>query len=221
MPRMRISAAPASLDDGLAGKPRSIAVEQRRVLRAVDLVRPHHERVLVGLRVVALAHADRAEPEPPVQLLRAALFDIRTSSVRLVAPRSIASRASTSSRRVPIWWRCHAGSTAIVVTWPSSTRHHQPRVADDVATDLATKYARVRAQAELGQEQRHASTGRGYTWFSMCSTERRCRRRIGTMCTVERLGYGATARHYRPRRGPTRSRRRSGEGTADGRSPAG
>ena len=38
--------------------------------RLVDLVRPHHERVLVRLGVVALAHADRAEAEPAVQLLR-------------------------------------------------------------------------------------------------------------------------------------------------------
>src|SRR4051812_3158912 len=40
------------------------------VLVAVDVTHPHDERVLVRLRVVPLAHADRAEAEVPVHRLR-------------------------------------------------------------------------------------------------------------------------------------------------------
>ena len=45
--------------------------KQPRVLGRVDVVDPHHQRVLVGLLVVVLAHAHRREPEAAVQLLRA------------------------------------------------------------------------------------------------------------------------------------------------------
>ena len=48
-------------------------VEQLGVLGRVDLVRPHHERVLVDLLVVVLAHADRAEAELAVEVLRGAV----------------------------------------------------------------------------------------------------------------------------------------------------
>src|SRR5205085_7821448 len=41
-------------------------VEGPAVLRRVHVVRPHHQGVLAGLLVVALADADRAEPEPAV-----------------------------------------------------------------------------------------------------------------------------------------------------------
>ena len=85
-------------------------VEQLGVVGLVDLVRPHHERVLVDLLVVVLAHADRPEAEASVQLLRAEVrhADLereavahRARSPRVRAPASDASRSgggATSGR---------------------------------------------------------------------------------------------------------------------------
>src|SRR5262245_46558081 len=57
--------------DGIAGDLGLELAEERRVLGCVHLVDPHHERVLVGLLVVALADSDRREAEPAVQVLGA------------------------------------------------------------------------------------------------------------------------------------------------------
>src|SRR5262249_20745524 len=79
MPRMRTltcflpSPALGRLDDGLTLDLALEPGEELGVLAALDLVGPHHERVLVGLDVVVLAHADRCEPETPVQLLGGAV----------------------------------------------------------------------------------------------------------------------------------------------------
>src|SRR5215467_4075147 len=47
--------------------------EEVRVLGPLRLVRPHHERVLVGLGVVVLPYADGREAEPAVELLGGAV----------------------------------------------------------------------------------------------------------------------------------------------------
>ena len=70
--------------------------------RRVDVVGPHHERVLVGLDVVALADPGRREAEAPVQGLGRLVADARTSSVSVSTPRSIASAARASMSRVPM-----------------------------------------------------------------------------------------------------------------------
>jgi hypothetical protein len=56
----------------------------------------------------------------------APVFDTRTSSVTLWLPRATAARVSASSSRVAMPWRCHAGSTTIVVTWLSSIAWNEP-----------------------------------------------------------------------------------------------
>ena len=79
---------------------------------------------------------------------------MRTSSVSIVAPRAIASRVSTSSRRVPIFERCHRGSTAMVVTCASSSVSISPAYPTSSRSTRATRYTRVERERELGQEQR-------------------------------------------------------------------
>src|SRR5262245_16199665 len=63
--------------DGRAAHAALDAVEQRRVRLGVHFVRPHDERVLAGIDVVALAYADRNEPEPAIQILRALVRQAR------------------------------------------------------------------------------------------------------------------------------------------------
>ena len=166
------------------------------------------ERVLTGVGVVALADADGHEPEPAGTSPARPCCDSRTSSVSAVAPRAIASCASASSNRVPMPWRCNAGSTAIVVTWPSLSDIIKPGVADDVATDLARRSTRASIAARARSRRATCVHGRGYTCASMRSTERRCRRRIGDDVHVERLERSPAAA-ITPPSGPTRSRRRS------------
>src|SRR5262245_49960038 len=73
MPRMRTVSGPAAepLDDRHAADRPLDPRKQTPVRRLAHLVRPHDERVLAGVRVVALAHADRGEAETLVHLLRA------------------------------------------------------------------------------------------------------------------------------------------------------
>ena len=85
---------------------------------------------------------------------------MRTSSVRLFAPRAIASRASQSSRRVPILFpvppRIDGDGRDVAVV----ERHHQARVPHELATDARDEVRARRAQRELGQEQRRAPRAR-------------------------------------------------------------
>ena len=154
IPRMRVTRTSVARTRSCPAPRRSTPSSNSAVLGRVDLVRPHDERVLAGVGVVALADADRHEAEPAVQLLRAACCESRASSVSAVAPRAIASRASASSKRVPMPCRCHAGSTAMVVTWPSLSDIIKPGVADDVATDLRHDVRARRPQGELAHEER-------------------------------------------------------------------
>src|SRR5262245_49803104 len=73
MPRMRVTSSPRlrALEDRRSGQPALERVHKTRILRLVDLVRPHHESVLAGVGVIALAHADGLETESSVELLRA------------------------------------------------------------------------------------------------------------------------------------------------------
>src|SRR6185437_2208016 len=59
----RSGPAAETVEDGRARDPARYPREQPAVRRFADLVRPHDERVLAGVAVVALAHADRVEPE--------------------------------------------------------------------------------------------------------------------------------------------------------------
>src|SRR5215207_2357296 len=59
----------------------------------------------------------------------------------------MASRARTSSSRVPIWWRCQRGSTARVVTCPSSADIISPPYPTTSRPMRATKYARLERNA--------------------------------------------------------------------------
>ncbi len=106
--------------------PASMAASRVRVGGGVDVVGPHDQGVLVGLGVVVLAHAGGFETEPAVHGLGAGRLETRTSRVRWRAPGASEARARLSSSRVPIWWRCQAGSTAMVVTWASSPLNIRP-----------------------------------------------------------------------------------------------
>ena len=66
-----VTSASAARTTVVPGTAASSPSSSARVLGSVDLVRPHDQRVLAGVGVVALAHADRLEAEPPVHLLRA------------------------------------------------------------------------------------------------------------------------------------------------------
>ena len=66
----RVTTTSAARRRVVPGTRRSRPCEQLLVRGRVDLVGPHHERVLTGVGVVALADADRHEAEPPVHLLR-------------------------------------------------------------------------------------------------------------------------------------------------------
>src|SRR3954451_21250306 len=66
--------------------------QELRIRGLVDVVRPHHDRVLVDLLVVVLAHADRDEPELAVEVLRSPVGDPHLQGEALRAPRDPLAR---------------------------------------------------------------------------------------------------------------------------------
>ena len=184
--------------------------------RGVDLVRPHDERILAGVGVVALADADGNETEPAIHLLRGLVGESRLERERRRTARDPLA-ASASSNLVPMPWRCTDGSTAIVVTWPSLSDIIKPAYPTMSRPTFATTYARVdrRASSLTKSECDH---GFGYTCCSMRSTDRRCRRRIDTMWTSSGSSAFRSATITRLVL-PTRSRHRSCGGTRAARRP--
>ena len=135
-----------SSNDGLARQHALDRVEQRGVLGLVDLVRPHHQRVLVDLLVVVLAHADGREPEAAVHVLRA---DVRHAHLERDRGGAALDRLAHEHEHQP---RADLGAVALRVDRDRGDvrlveRHHQPRVPDQVAPDARDVVRARRAAA--------------------------------------------------------------------------
>src|SRR5581483_2145533 len=129
--------------------------EEPAVVVAGDVLGPHHEGVLLGLGVVVLAHADRPEPETPVQVLG-----------RLVGQAHLQRQAGgPPPAGLPGQGQEETGADLVAVPGrvdgnggdvPVVEGHHQPGVADHLPADEGHVVGPGGAQRQLRQEQRHA-----------------------------------------------------------------
>ena len=211
----RVTSASAVRTTVSPGTPALDAVEQRGVLGLVDLVRPHHERVLVDLRVVVLAHADRREPEPPVQVLRAVVRHPDLERERRRVPRDRLAREREQQPRadlVPVPARVDRDRRDV----PVVERHHQARRSRRRrGRPCATKYARVDRSASSLRNSDERPRPRVHLLLDAQHRRARGAGASATMCTASGSTRFAQVRHHHaPLPRPTRSRRRSGAGTA-------
>ena len=167
------------------------AFEQRRVIVAVDLVHPHHERVLTGLLVVVLAHADRGEAEAPVQELRALVRHAHLErEVAGVARQRLAREHEHQPRadRVPLPRRVDRDRRDV----PVLAGEQQPRVPDDVATDPGDEVGAGPPHRELRQEERMAPGPRVHLLLD-------AQHRLEVAAPHGRELHGERRRHRHPR----------------------
>ena len=147
------------LEDGLAGDGRLDAIEQLGVVGRVDLVDPHHQRVLAGLLVVVLADADGSEPESPVEELRARVREPNLErEVPRVAGERLVRETEHETRPDPVPVPCRVDGDRRDV--PVLAAQHETRVPDDVATDASHEVRARAAQRQLREEQRMAPWAR-------------------------------------------------------------
>src|SRR6266542_3826593 len=128
------------------------AFQEVLVLGPVHVVHPHDQGVLVRLLVVVLAHADRAEPEPPVHPLRA---PVRHPHLQRHRPGPHVHRRLGQLVHQP-----RADLAAVVVRVHGDRGHvglvavaDQPGVAHHIPADPRHQVGPVRLLGHLGQEQ--------------------------------------------------------------------
>ena len=118
----RLHQRSGSLDDGLAAarSPLDAGRAARRTRRCRSRAPTSRARPRSS-PVVVLAHADRPEAEAPVQVLRALVREPHLEREVLRVPRERLAREREHEARADAGDAASAGSTAIVVTCPSST----------------------------------------------------------------------------------------------------
>ena len=126
---------------------------------AVDVVRPHDDGVLVGLRVVALPDPGRREPEGPVELLGGVVADPDLEGQVLRSPldgRDGQRVEQPGAEPVPVPGRIDRQRGHVTVVG----HQHDAAVADHGAPDSCHQVDAAPLVAELAHEQAHRPRAR-------------------------------------------------------------
>ena len=119
---------------------------------AVDIVRPHHQGVLVVVDVVVATYAGGSEAEPPVQVLRTAVGQTHLERQVLdgschAAAGQLQQHPGGDALSVPPGVHGDVGDVPVVVG------DHQAGVADHSGTDAGHEVDPAVGQRELADEQ--------------------------------------------------------------------
>ncbi len=141
--------SPRTVTPGTAA---SISVERPRERRLVDVLGPHHQRILVRLDVVVLPDAGGPEAEASVEVLGPGVADphlegeVPGAAVER-GPGQLGEEARPDRGAVPRGVDGDRGDVRVVAG------EHEPGVADHDCVDPGHEVEAARPQRELGEEQ--------------------------------------------------------------------